>query len=545
MTITFIFGDSIFSQANKASFETKISAVEEAANVSYNSKLVPKYTGEIDKIKMSDIVADLKKQGFEIETRQVSSDVITGIKVKPKELKITENGIGKITVEFLGSDDGYVYYAVIDGAYYLMRLTDGEVIVERKAKNPEGSAVTATLKIEDGYDKSIVASAIISENEITVTGGTGEGTTTLTITYGEGNRDTCTVKISPKVTSISSDPLTIDEGKEGQIVAKLTPTDAAVNLSFSTTDTDKITVDVTTGKVKAKSLAVGKTTDTATVTIKDSLTNKTGTCTITIKEAESDWTKIAEISKAIAEGKTVDTEGNPVVVDSNSEEATVNLSTGPETITIGDLFKVKYGESLLRVRVLGFMHDHLPDANGYDEEDARAGISFEFINIMDFHTINGLNPNATGWGGNEMKAYLSGEIGSNKFSEIFRNSIKEVVKPYLLGNKSTETQYSSDKLWLLSCSEIWTHSGEGKGPGFSYGQEGKQYSFYVRNVGGSSCRIGNSFINRTTVDNQPALAWLRSQRLPDDSYYCLVSTDGSCQVDVSANPNGVAPGFCI
>lgn len=282
ITLTYVLGDnSVFKQASKAKLETELGKIEEVANHIYADLFIQKTQGKVDKISMNDIVSELNKQKFKIETREIGSNNVIGIQANPQKVSIIENRIANIKVNFDISEENYLYYAVVEGKYYLMKLTDLGVVIEREEKKPDGTAVEQELEIETGYDTGIVKEIVINENEIILTGGKGEGTTTLFIKYGE-YRTSCIIETAPKVTKITAKAIKLREEKSEKIAITLEPKEAVANLSYSTTDTSKITVN-DEGVVTAISAVNGRMTDKATVKIKDERTGITTNCSVTVE----------------------------------------------------------------------------------------------------------------------------------------------------------------------------------------------------------------------------------------------------------------------
>ncbi|MCI9177988.1 MAG: hypothetical protein HFJ28_05435, partial [Clostridia bacterium] len=86
----------IISEANKAKILTQIVEIEDAANIIYADLSIQKAQGKIDKISMNDIVSELNKQKYKIETREIGSNNVIGIKANPQKVNIIENGIATI-----------------------------------------------------------------------------------------------------------------------------------------------------------------------------------------------------------------------------------------------------------------------------------------------------------------------------------------------------------------------------------------------------------------------------------------------------------------
>lgn len=280
ITINLMLGpNSIFNNAQNARLETALGKIEEQARIIESDLMLKKHQGEIKEITVGDIIAQLKKQGYEIETREVGENTITEIAVEPKKVKITENGTVTVQVKFKEIEGGYRHYVKIEEKYYLMKFTGTSMTIERDEKKLDGTTVETTLEIENGYDTEIISNVAINENEITLMGGSKEGSTSITIKYGKCTA-TCEVKMAEKANNITAKEMAIIEDMNSKIEVSIEPKDAVVRLKYSTTDTEKIEIGED-GTVTAKSLGE-KQRDTATVTITDEISRKTANCNITI-----------------------------------------------------------------------------------------------------------------------------------------------------------------------------------------------------------------------------------------------------------------------
>lgn len=215
------------------------------------------------------------------------------------------------------------------------------------------------------------------------------------------------------------------------------------------------------------------------------------------------------------------------------------------TITVGETFWVKYENELKEVIVLGFNHDELTTPNG---AITKAGISFQFKNFMTdtSHVMNSNANNTNGWGGNpvgtnasDIRTYLEETEVIGKLSATLQSKIKQVKKKYLLGNDSTTVLESNDKLWLLSCSEVFSGpSMDGCAYGYAKGFEGDRYKYYA---GGYGPLVKNT--NNGT--GLPGQWWLRSPVAGNNGGFCGVDIVGN-SIYISANYGYfVSPGFSI
>ena len=246
------------------------------------------------------------------------------------------------------------------------------------------------------------------------------------------------------------------------------------------------------------------------------------------------WDEIAEIAKEIAKSDTI---------TSDTETAIVTVNGQQKTLKVGDCKKLD-GK---KVRILGFNHDTLSDANAYGTTVAKgtAGISFEYIDfITDYLPMNSTDTNIGGWGATELRKKLNESIYN---SLSIKNDIKKVEKEYIETFNDPESKKTSeDYLWLLSCGEIWDNGyNGGKTRGYAVETEGSQYKYYKINLQ-STGYTTNSNITKKPNINAGNYWWLRSPYYSPNTGFCDVNpTLGICYPHAASNNIGVAPGFSI
>ena len=132
-----------------------------------------------------------------------------------------------------------------------------------------------------------------------------------------------------------------------------------------------------------------------------------------------------------------------------------------------------------------------------------------------------------------------------KYNLSIKNYIKDVNKRYLATWNSEIESICSDKLWLLSCGEIWNNGYNGENSrGYSRSTEGNQYKYYKIILGNTPYSSSMDAIKKPKT-GKPWYWWLRS---PDCSYnggFSGISDSGNCYKIYATDVNGVAPGFSI
>ena len=239
------------------------------------------------------------------------------------------------------------------------------------------------------------------------------------------------------------------------------------------------------------------------------------------------WDELSEIAHAISNTNTITSE---------SEEASVTVDGQVKTLKVGDMTKVD-GK---KVRILGFNHDDLTDTGAYGGTNTKAGISFEYVDIITTAQMNSSDKNSGGW----EKCALRNTLKETIYDSLsIKDKIKAVNKKYIADYSSEKESTCSDKLWLLSCGEIWNSGyNEGNTRGYSRNTEGNQYKYYKL---GKQVYNSNSDYTKKPNASDSDWWWLSSPYYNFSRYFCCVRSGGSCYIGDASNSGGVAPGFSI
>jgi hypothetical protein len=198
-------------------------------------------------------------------------------------------------------------------------------------------------------------------------------------------------------------------------------------------------------------------------------------------------------------------------------------------LKIGDWKEVEGGNFALPnaeraiARIIGFNHDVLTGGGG-----RKAGITFEFVAILDYHNMNDTNTNAGSWRDSEMREYLQNELFDalpGDLQAVIRDVDKitgDCYNPIPTGNITT-----SDKLFLLAEYEVFGYI-EWSIPSEAYALQ--QYAFYTAD----SIAVKD--------DNW---WWLRSPLYEDNIDFISVRDNGYLDADLASAELGVSPAFSI
>ena len=252
------------------------------------------------------------------------------------------------------------------------------------------------------------------------------------------------------------------------------------------------------------------------------------------------WEEINKIAKEISN-------------DSNIDNRTASVEKLGSKLNVGDTKQVLYNGEYKKVRIIGFNHDELTDVNAYGTKTTtgKAGITFEFVDFLTEENLKQMrvdNTNDGGWASQKttLKAFLEGTEGIEKLSN--KAQIKQVKKSYIPTYNTDIKQISNDKLWLLSCSEIWS-KGRSDTPsskyGLSIGLEGEQYKWFLDNENAINVAQGNLSLVKKTNNKIATSWWLRSIPCNAATSFCNVDETGACTAVFATSKLSITPGFAV
>ena len=221
-----------------------------------------------------------------------------------------------------------------------------------------------------------------------------------------------------------------------------------------------------------------------------------------IAKDAKDWT-LGE-QKAVAEDIAAKGEASPA------------YSKAKAAMDAGTKFSVKLTDGkTLTYRIIGINHDDLADGSG------KAGLTFLTTSTGISTSMNATTTNVGGWEKSELRQKMNGGEIWNLMPADFQSKVKSVRK--LTNNVDGKTKdaaatATSDKLFLLSYSEIVETPYSGWS-GYSWiGNEGTQYEAFkgkvTENYSGNDClKIGSDW-------------WERSVSPNHSTYFLIVNSNG-------------------
>ena len=208
--------------------------------------------------------------------------------------------------------------------------------------------------------------------------------------------------------------------------------------------------------------------------------------------------------------------------------------------------------TMAEVRLVGVLHDTRPDTG------TRAALTFMTSPIA-VRRINAEATSAGGWGGSELRAWLSAE-GIELFPDDLAGELAPVTKyANNMGKTSSsdDVTSSSDTLWLFSCREVlgditWL---EDEFDYYSDGEdailnaEGVQYEAFAREGIHQYSDTASYLI--MSYHGKAVPWWYRTPYAfeflaeTDDAFYQVTSTGYARAVNLANDEAGIVVGFCL
>ena len=218
------------------------------------------------------------------------------------------------------------------------------------------------------------------------------------------------------------------------------------------------------------------------------------------RKIELTWNELKQASREIA---------NETSIGNQTTEVTIIIGNKTEALRVGDYKIVKYDGQDQKVKIIGFNTDIK------SSDSSKAGITFDFEAALTTGQMNNTDTNTNGWADSKMRIETLPTILKKIKLDDGKTDLERIIEPvkkeYNLGDSSTENGKipTTDKLWLLSCSEIYSDGiSGGHGYGYCITKEGEQYKYYNLLTNGCKFNVTNEKLSNKNT-------WLRSP----DFYY--------------------------
>ena len=169
------------------------------------------------------------------------------------------------------------------------------------------------------------------------------------------------------------------------------------------------------------------------------------------------------------------------------------------------------------------------------------GLVLEFTDIITTHKMNESNTNKGGYASSLMRTYLNEDI-YNLLPVELQKGIMDTTVVSSHGNTSGEENFTStDKIYLLSTSEVWAPGTSNTITQDTSSSLTRQLDYYKsKNVN------TNNFSEALKKNGTTASAWwLRSSTSANSNYFLGVNASGDWNSNNAFNASGVSPAFRI
>ena len=373
---------------------------------------------------------------------------------------------------------------------------------------PDGF-VAAIGEISTGIELSLIVS-VTSGSVVTATKG-------ATVVSGTSVNGSCTL-IVPEA-GVWSVKATLN-GKTSNTASVSVKDSYAVSLSFFSA-TITVTVDsvatvalkkggVTLQTKENAATAMFTVTETGTYTVEATRSGITVSDTVNVVSSTTSYA----LTLRLLNDNFADNDWYSII-------AACKSGSVPGTWVVGNSKTMTINGTSYRVDIIGKNHDTY--ASG-----GKAPLTFQLHDCYgELKNMNSSSTNSGGWTSCAMRQTNLPAILALMPTEV-RNGIREVNKLTSAGSQSATINTTADKLFLLSEIEIFGSASA------TVTGEGAQYDYY---------KAGNSKVKKYNGNN--SLWWERSPYAVDDRYFCDVYSDGRSDANDAARTLGVCFGFCF
>ena len=206
------------------------------------------------------------------------------------------------------------------------------------------------------------------------------------------------------------------------------------------------------------------------------------------------------------------------------------LKGGVHPYRVGDTKNVNMGSfGTHKIRI-----SNLTQCDGSLESETACGVVLEFADVITNKQMHSVDRNINGWPGTNLRTYINNDIYNALPTEIKKAIIPtKVVSGH--GSTAGETNFiSTDKLYLLSASEVYDVGVSSDTARLTT----KQLDYYKEK--------GVTTTNNHSVAKKGATFWgLRTADSTNIKYYFFVSSSGSYSIGYPKPIRGVSPAFRI
>ena len=169
------------------------------------------------------------------------------------------------------------------------------------------------------------------------------------------------------------------------------------------------------------------------------------------------------------------------------------------------------------------------------------GFVLEFADIITTHTMNDTDTNVGGWPATSMRIFVNNDI-YNLLPSDLKNGIIDTTVVSSYGSEDSSNFTSTDKLYLLSPTEIWSDWKSNSGSNYDTARDVTRQLDYYKNEGVTTSNYSKAIKFYNSTDDW---WWLRSARSVVDYSFYNVYYYGGWSYDSATDTYGVSPAFRI
>ena len=169
------------------------------------------------------------------------------------------------------------------------------------------------------------------------------------------------------------------------------------------------------------------------------------------------------------------------------------------------------------------------------------GFVLEFADIITTHTMNDTYTNVGGWPATSMRIFVNNDI-YNLLPSDLKNGIIDTTVVSSYGSEDSSNFTSTDKLYLLSPTEIWSDWKSNSGSNYDTARDVTRQLDYYKNEGVTTSNYSKAIKFYNSTDDW---WWLRSARSIVDYSFYNVYYYGGWSYDSATDTYGVSPAFRI
>ena len=181
------------------------------------------------------------------------------------------------------------------------------------------------------------------------------------------------------------------------------------------------------------------------------------------------------------------------------------------------------------------------ECSGTGFSQTACGFVLEFADIITTHTMNDTDTNVGGWPATSMRIFVNNDI-YNLLPSDLKNGIIDTTVVSSYGSEDSSNFTSTDKLYLLSPTEIWSDWKSNSGSNYDTARDVTRQLDYYKNEGVTTSNYSKAIKFYNSTDDW---WWLRSARSIVDYSFYNVYYYGGWRYDSATDTYGVSPAFRI